>query len=178
MEDRAPRISNLVVSLMVAAFTAQVAPAEAQQCSDVLSTIIAEAVRPLLEKAPLCRGLRQEVNVGFGKIRLAIDKTSEVRLRSFQYCPGERDSRLKANVFVRCESSSDSVVHLSASATFQLDMTVDNQTCTITAFKIEPESRDEIVREIVRFLTANFDLTNKVRTEAARHISVVCRPNG
>ena len=173
-----PRTAKLVISLVAAAFAAQVAPAKAQQCSNVLSTVIAEVVRPLLERAPLCRGLRQEVNVGFAKIPLAVDKTSEVRLRSFQYCPGERDSRLIASVFVRCESSPGAAVHLSPSATFQLDMTVDNRTCVITAFKIEPETRNEVVREIVRFLTANLDLTNKVRAEAARHISVVCRPNG
>jgi len=144
----------------------------------VLSTLVADVVRPLLEQEPLCSGLRRQLNVGFAKIPVAVDKTAEVRLRSLQYCPAERDSRLTANISLRCETPPKAVLHLSLSATFHLDMTVDNRTCAITAFRIEAETRDKIVREIVRLLVAKIDLTNKIRAEVARNISVICQASG
>jgi hypothetical protein len=143
----------------------------AHACSDVLSTVLADAVRPLIEKAPLCSGLRQDFDIGFGKMRLGIEKTSEVRLRSFQYCPGDVDSKLAATIHVRCETPPGEIVRFSVGETFDTQVTVDNKTCAITAFKIEPRN------EIARIVAANFGFSEKVRGEIARHISVVCHPN-
>jgi len=145
-----------------------------QECSNVLSTVIAEAIRPLLEQAPLCSGLRTQIDLGFRKVPVGIDKTSEVSLRSLQYCPGDHSSRLSGRAFVRCETSQG--IHTSLSATVMLDMTLDNQSCAITAFDFDVESSNDLVKELLKLLRANQALKNKVQAEIARHLSVVCQP--
>jgi hypothetical protein len=164
------RTTRLLLLLPLAFWLMNVRTAHA--CSDVLSTVLADALRPLVEKAPLCSGLRQDFDVGFGfgKMRLGIDKTSEVRLRSFQYCPGDVDSKLAATIYVRCETPPGEMVRFSVGETFDADVTLDNKTCAITAFKIEPRN------EIARIVATNLGFSEKVRAEIKRHISVICHP--
>jgi hypothetical protein len=79
--------------------------AAAQPCSDALSTLVAAALRPMLDQQQVCGGLRHEVKGPFNvRLTVAADKTDKVELRSLRYCPTDEESRLEATVYVKCRN--------------------------------------------------------------------------
>jgi hypothetical protein len=141
-------------------------------CSDLLSSILAEALRPTVEKTSVCSGLKKKVDLGFTHVTVGIDKTAVVRLQSLQYCPSDTRSQMSASIYVKCETSPDVAIHISLDETFDLGLTVDNHTCAILSFDVAPRGA------IGQLIAANTDFSSQVRAEVARHITSICQPGG
>jgi hypothetical protein len=142
----------------------------AAACSDVQSTLIAAALRPVLQRAEVCAGLTHQVNTGlFGTVTLGVDKTDTVEMRNLQYCPTEPASSLEASVFVRCKTSDAAVVRFSLEETFDVHMRVDNTTCNILDMNVVPHG------DIGRLVSALTGFSEQIKQAAAQHIRSLCR---
>lgn len=99
-----------------------------------------------------------------------MDDTAEVKLKSLRYCPSSAHSDLAASIYVKCQTSSAAAIHLSVDETFDIDMVLDNQTCAIIDFKIEPHG------DMGKLVAANTDFPDRIRAAAARSIESICQP--
>lgn len=155
---------TFLVSLMIAGSAA--GPANA--CSDALSSLVAVALKPVLENADVCRELKQKVSTPLGPVTIGVDKTERVELRKLQYCPGPAESTLDGTVFVQCKTSDAATIKGSASETFDIAMRIQNSTCEILDLKVTPRG------EIGRLFAGAAGLNGQLKKEAARHIRKLC----
>lgn len=159
------KFTNVVLGLVIACC----APASAHTCSDALSTLVATALKPALERTDLCKDLKQSVNVGIAKVVIGVDKTDKIELRSLQYCPAATDSSLEASVLVRCRTSDAAVVHTSVEETFDVRLLVDNSTCEVREISIVPHG------DIGRLIASIVGFSDQLKRAAAEQIRVFCQ---
>jgi hypothetical protein len=163
--NRAATIATWVIVSLVS--WAAVPPAHA--CSDALSTLVAAALRPALEKEPLCRDLKKKVATPIGSVTLGVDHTEKVELRSLQYCASEASSSLEASVYVKCKTSDAAVVKFSIDETFDVKLTVLNDSCELTDFKVMPRG------EIGQLVVALAGLSDRMKQAVAQQIRTLCK---
>jgi hypothetical protein len=141
----------------------------ANACSDVLSTIVATALRPVIESTNVCRDLKQRVSTPLGAVTVGVDKTEKVELRALQYCPSPLDSILQASIFVRCSTSDAALIRLSIDETFELHLQVRNSNCEVLDMSVIPRG------EIGRLIVGLTGFSDQIKQAAAQHIQVLCR---
>ncbi len=146
-------------------------PALAQDefdCANPLNTVIATALRPIIEKAKLCKGLKQKVDAGLFKVKIKIDQTKSVKVEKINYCTSQTHRKIEATVAVECESDDGEEVHIELAESFDVAVEIDNKTCAVTDFKIEPEG------DIGKLIAKNTDFEGKVRKAVERQVAKAC----
>ena len=68
------------------------------ECGGPESATIAEVVKPLIEKAKLCKGLKQKVDAGLFKVKIKIDQTRSVKVEKINYCTSPAHRKIEATV--------------------------------------------------------------------------------
>jgi hypothetical protein len=137
-------------------------------CSAKENVEVAETLRPLIEEAKLCKGLKQKVDAGLFKVKLKIDRTKSVKVERINYCTSEASRKIEANVSVECETDEDEEVQIELAESFDVAVVVSNKTCAVTDFRIEPEG------DIGKLIAKNIDFAGKVRKAVEREIAKVC----
>ncbi|HTN98876.1 MAG TPA: hypothetical protein VL101_18005, partial [Nordella sp.] len=107
-------------------------------CGGPESDTVAEVVKPLIEKAKLCKGLKQKVDAGLFKVKIKIDQTKTVRVEKLDYCTSETSRKIEATVYVACETDADEKVQISVDESFDVMVEIANKDCAVTGFKVEP----------------------------------------
>lgn len=138
------------------------------ECGGPESATVAEVVKPLIEKAKLCKGLKQKVDAGLFKVKIKIDQTREVRVEKLDYCTSETSRKLEATVYVACETDEDEEVQISVDESFDVTVEIANKNCTVTDFKVEPHG------DIGKLIAKNSDFEDKVRKAVERQIAKAC----
>jgi hypothetical protein len=138
------------------------------ECGGPESATVAEVVKPLIEKAKLCKGLKQKVDAGLFKVKIKIDQTREVRVEKLDYCTSESSRKLEATVYVACETDEDEEVQISVDESFDVMVEIANKNCTVTEFKVEPHG------DIGKLIAKNSDFEDKVRKAVERQIAKAC----
>jgi hypothetical protein len=142
----------------------------AKACSDVLSTLVAAALRPVLESADLCRALKHTARLPFGRsVTVGVDHTDKVELRSLEYCPSDTDSTLQASVFVRCKTSDAAVIKFSVQEVFDIRLRVQNSNCEVLDLHVTPRG------EIGRLVANVAGLPDRIKAAAAKDIQKLCK---
>jgi hypothetical protein len=144
---------------------------ETFNCDNPANQAIASVLKPVIEKAKLCKGLRQKVDVGLFKVKIRADQTKLVRVESLAFCTSDKSRRIEATIHVECESPEDAEVGISLAETFEVAMTVDNKSCKITDFEVEPDG------EIGELIAENTDFEDKVRKAAQKQVTKFCESN-
>lgn len=168
-----PSISAFAASLALAGLlvTGSARAEEVFDCENAANQMIAATLKPIIEKAKLCKGLKKKVNTGFFKVKLKVNQTKEVRVESLAFCTSKTSRKIEATIHVECESPEDAEIQISLAETFEVAMTVDNKSCKITDFEVEPDGRiGELVAE-------NTDFEDKVREAAQKQVTKLCDSN-
>lgn len=166
------KASSIALTLAATALplAGHAAAAETFDCKNPENQAVVATLKPLVEKAKLCKGLRKKVDTGFFKVRIKVDQTALVRVDHLAFCTSPTSSRIEATVHVECESPEGADVDITLAETFDVMMTVDNGSCKITAFEVEPDGRiGELVAE-------NTDFEDKVRKAAQTQVNKLCDP--
>lgn len=137
-------------------------------CANADNVEVAETLKPLIEKAKLCKGLKEKVDAGLFKIKIKVDQTKSVRVENIRYCTSEASRRIEANISVECETDEDEEVQIRLSESFDVAIEINNKTCAVTDFTIEPEG------DIGRLIAKNTDFEDKVRKAVERQIAKAC----
>ena len=137
-------------------------------CSAAENVEVADTLKPLIEKAKLCKGLKQKVDAGLFKVKIKIDRTKSVKVEKINYCTSDASRRIEATVAVECETDDDEEVQIELAESFDVAVEVDNKTCAVTQFSIEPEGA------IGKLIAKNTDFEDKVRKAVERQIAKVC----
>ncbi len=138
------------------------------ECGGSEGATVAEVVKPLIEKAKLCKGLKQKVDAGLFKVKVKIDQTREVRVEKLDYCTSESSRKLEATVYVACETDKDEEVQISVDESFDVMVEIANKNCAVTGFKVEPHG------DIGKLIAKNSDFEDKVRKAVERQIAKAC----
>ncbi|MFZ5671818.1 MAG: hypothetical protein ACOZAM_02515 [Pseudomonadota bacterium] len=138
------------------------------ECGGPESATVAEVVKPLIEKAKLCKGLKQKVDAGLFKVKIKIDQTREVRVEKLDYCTSDTSRKLAATVYVACETDEDEEVQISVDESFDVMVEIANKDCAVTDFKVEPHG------DIGKLIARNTDFKDKVRKAVERQIGKAC----
>lgn len=143
---------------------------ETFDCKNPANQAVVATLKPIIEKAKLCKGLRKKVNTGFFKVKIKVDQTAQVHVESLAFCTSPTSSKIEATIHVECESPEDADVDISIAETFEVAMTVDNKSCQIKDFSVEPDGKiGELVAE-------NTDFEDKVRKAAQKQVNKLCDP--
>ena len=164
-------LSIIFISTSLAALGMVVSPSSAEDkfdCSGPENVEVADTLKPLIEKAKLCKGLKQKVDAGLFKVKVKIDQTKSVKVEKINYCTSQASRRIEATVAVECETDEDEEVHIEVSENFDVAVEVDNKTCAVTHFNIEAEGR------IGKLIAKNTDFEDKVRKAVERQIAKAC----
>jgi hypothetical protein len=161
-------LAGLLFTAMLFATSARAQ--EVFDCKNPENQAVVATLKPTIEKAKLCKGLRKKVDTGFFKVKISIDQTKEVRVEELAFCTSPTSSRIEATIHVECESPEDADVDISIGETFEVMMTVDNKTCQIKDFEVEPDG------EIGEFVAENTDFEDKVRKGAQKQVNKLCDP--
>ena len=147
-------------------------------CSDMLNTLIYNAVRPVIESSQLCSELKKDfpiyINIPFvgerllKRVTVGIDKTDQVKLSQFQYCVNGTTSTLKANIFVRCKTSDEAVIRTHIQEDFVMEATIDNATCKITEFHSSPRG------DIGILIARNTGFLGEARKAMQDNLNILC----
>jgi hypothetical protein len=162
-----PATGLLITALL---FATSARAQEVFDCKNPESQAVVATLKPIIEKAKLCKGLRKKVNTGFFKVKIRIDQTKEVRVEELAFCTSPTSSKIEATIHVECESPEDADVDIAIGETFEVAMTVDNKSCQIKDFEIEPDG------EIGEFVAENTDFEDKVRKAAQKQVNKLCDP--
>jgi hypothetical protein len=164
---KSPTIALCAIGLGVSAM-AQAWAEEKFDCRSPENVEIAETLKPVIEKAKLCKGLKEKVDAGLFKVKIKIDQTKSVKVEKINYCTSETSRRIEATVAVECESDADEEVHIELAESFDVAVEISNKTCAVTDFKIEPEG------DIGKVIAKNIDFEDKVRKAVERQIAKAC----
>jgi hypothetical protein len=137
-------------------------------CANPLNAVVAEALKPIIEKAKLCKGLKQKVDAGLFKVKIKVDQTKSVKVEKINYCTSQAHRKIEGTVAVECETDDDEEVHITLTESFDVAVEINNKTCAVTGFKIEPEG------DIGKLIAKNTDFEDKVRKAVEREIAKVC----
>lgn len=143
---------------------------EVFDCKNPENQAVVATLKPIIEKAKLCKGLRKKVDTGFFKVKITIDQTKEVRVEELAFCTSPASSKIEATIHVECESPEDADIDIALAETFFVAMTVDNKTCQIKDFEVEPDG------EIGELVAENTDFEDKVRKGAQKQVNKLCDP--
>lgn len=138
------------------------------ECGGPESATVAEVVKPLIEKAKLCKGLKQKVDAGLFKVKIKIDQTREVRVEKLDYCTSDTSRKLAATVYVACETDEDEEVQISLDESFDVTVEIANKNCAVTEFKVEPHG------DIGKLIAKNSDFEDKVRKAVEKQVAKAC----
>ncbi len=161
-------------SIMLAAslgFFAMFQPASAEEkfdCASPENIEVADILKPIIEKAKLCKGLKQKVDAGLFKVKIKIDQTKLVKVEKINYCTSPASRKIEATVAVECETDDGEEVHVKLAESFDVAVEVSNKTCAVTDFRIEPEG------DIGKLIAKNVDFKGKVRKAVEEQIAKVC----
>ncbi|MGE0239874.1 MAG: hypothetical protein AB7F09_06090 [Parvibaculaceae bacterium] len=162
---------SIALSIAGLGLLAMLQPARAEEkfdCTRAENVEVAETLKPLIEKARLCKGLKDKVDAGLFKIKIKIDRTKSVRVESINYCTSEASRRIEATVAVECETDDDEEVHIELAESFEVAVEVSNKTCAVTDFHVEPQG------DIGKLIARNTDFEDKVRKAVERQIAKAC----
>lgn len=137
-------------------------------CTNPVNVVIAGTLKPIIEKAKLCKGLKQKVDAGLFKVKIKIDQTKSVTVERLNYCTSATHRKIEATVAVECESDADEEVHVKLAESFDVAVEISNKTCAVTDFRIEPEG------DIGKLIAKNTDFEDKVRKAVERQIAKTC----
>ncbi len=137
-------------------------------CGGPESAAVSEVVKPLIEKAKLCKGLKRKVDAGLFKVRIKIDQTKAVRVEKLDYCTSQSSRRIAATVYVACQTDADEDVQISVDESFDVMVEVANKDCAVTRFKVEPHG------DIGKLIARNGDFEDKIRKAVERQIAKAC----
>jgi hypothetical protein len=163
--------SSITLCTALVGLVASLEPARAEEkfdCAAKENVEVAETLKPLIEEARLCKGLKQKVDAGLFKIKLKIDRTKSVKVESINYCTSEASRKIEANVSVECETDEDEEVQIQLAESFDVAVVISNKTCSVTDFRIEPEG------DIGKLIAKNTGFEDKVRKAVEREIAKVC----
>lgn len=128
----------------------------------------ADMLKPVIEKAKLCKGLKQKVDAGLFKVKIKIDQTKSVKVERINFCTSDASRKIEATIAVECETDDDEEVHMNLAESFDVAVVVSNKTCKVTDFHIEPEG------DIGKLIAKNTDFEDKVRKTVEKEIAKVC----
>lgn len=165
------KLPSIALCAIAPGLFAMVQPAWAEEkfdCSSTENVEVAETLKPIIEKAKLCKGLKEKVDAGLVKVKIKIDQTKSVKVEKINYCTSQASRKIEATVAVECESDDDEEVHIELAESFDVAVTVSNKTCAVTDFKIEPEGN------IGKLIAKNTDFEGKVRKAVETQIAKAC----
>ena len=165
------RCLALAVSASFLGLSGAFPPAWAQEkfdCTNRENLEIAETLKPLIEKAKLCKGLKKKVDTGLFKVKIKIDQTRSVRVEQINYCTSETSRKIEGTVAVECETDGDEEVQIKLAESFDVAIEISNKTCAVTGFRIEPEG------DIGKMIAKNVDFEEKVRKAVEKEIAKAC----
>lgn len=163
--------SSLALCAAALGFLVVPSGAEAEEkfdCAKPENVEVADMLKPIIEKAKLCKGLKQKVDAGLFKVKVKINNTKSVKVEKINFCTSEASRKIEATVAVECESDDDEEVHISLAESFDIAVVVSNKTCAVTDFRIEPEG------DIGKLIAQNTDFEDKVRKAVERQIAKAC----
>lgn len=144
-------------------------PVRAQECPQAQGSALASALQPVLDATNPCADLRQEVDLGFMTVTIALDTKERFVLQSLEYCLSDTTSQLRATIDLSCRTPPDAGFPASVSETFDIDATLANADCRITALDVRP-------RGTIGGLVADFaDLSERLRGAIQPHLTAVCQ---
>ena len=146
-------------------------PASAEDkfdCTNPVNLVIAQTLKPIIEKSKLCKGLKRKVDAGLFKVKIKIDQTRLVKVEKINYCTSQTHRKIEATVAVECESDDDEEVHIKVAESFEVAVQISNKTCTVTDFRIEPQG------DIGKLIAKNIDFKDKVRKSVEHEIAKAC----
>jgi hypothetical protein len=165
------RCLALAVSASLLGLSGAFQPTWAQEkfaCTNRENLEIAATLKPLIEKAKLCKGLKKKVDTGLFKVKIKIDQTRSVRVEQINYCTSETSRKIEGTVAVECETDADEEVQIKLAESFDVAIEISNKTCAVTGFKIEPEG------DIGKMIAKNVDFEEKVRKAVEKEIAKAC----
>lgn len=158
--------SALVLGLLTASLPAMAAGKF--ECGGPESATVAEVVKPLIEKAKLCKGLKRKVDAGLFKVKIKIDQTKAVRVEKLDYCTSETSRKIEATVYVACETDEDEKVQISVDESFDVMVEIANKDCAVSDFKVAPHG------DIGKLIAKNSDFEDKIRKAVERQVAKAC----
>ena len=137
-------------------------------CANPLNAAVAAVLKPIIEKAKLCKGLKRKVDAGLFKVKIKVDQTKSVKVEKINYCTSQAHRKIEGTVAVECESDDDEEVHIQLAETFDVAVEISNKTCAVTGFRIEPKG------DIGKLIAKNIDFEGKVRNAVEHEIAKAC----
>jgi len=163
--------TSIALSAVAIAFLAIHRPAFAEEkcdCANPLNTVIAATLKPIIEKSKLCNGLKHKVDAGLFKVKIKVDETKSVKVEKINYCTSPTHRKIEGTIAVECESGEDAEVHIDLAESFDVAVEINNKTCAVSNFKIEPKG------DIGKLIAKNSDFENKVRKAVEHEIAKAC----
>ena len=161
----------IAVSASLLGLSGAFLPASAEEkfdCTNAENVAVAQTLKPLIEGAKLCKGLRKKVDAGFFKVKIKIDQTRSVRVEDIRYCTSKASRKIEGTVAVECETDEDEEVQIKLAESFDVAIEISNETCAVTNFRIEPEG------DIGKVIAKNIDFEEKVRKAVEKEIAKAC----
>lgn len=165
------RCLALAVSASLLGLSGAFPPVWAQEkfdCTNHENIEIAATLKPLIEKAKLCKGLKKKVDTGLFKVKIKIDQTRSVHVEQINYCTSQTSRKIKGTVAVECATDEDEEVQIKLAESFDVAIEISNKTCAVTGFRIEPEG------DIGKMIAKNVDFEEKVRKAVEKEIAKAC----
>ena len=164
-----PTSIALCVAVIACLMTSRPASAEERfDCANPLNAVVAGVLKPIIEKAKLCQGLKQKVDAGLFKVKIKVDQTKSVKVEKINYCTSQMHRKIEGTVAVECESDDDEEVHINLAESFDVAVEIDSKTCVVTGFRIEPKG------DIGKLIAKNTDFESKVRKAVEHEIGKAC----
>jgi hypothetical protein len=162
---------SIAVSASLLGLSGSFLPAWAEEkfdCKSPENIEVAETIKPLIEQAKLCKGLKKKVDAGLFKVKVKIDQTRSVRVEEINYCTSETSRKIEGTVAVECETDEDEEVQIKLAESFDVAIEINNKTCAVTGFRSEPEG------DIGKLIAKNIDFEEKVRKAVEKEIAKAC----
>lgn len=163
--------TSIALCAVVIAYSMTFRSATAEEtfdCANPLNAEIAGVLKPIIEKIKLCKGLKQKVDAGLFKVKIKVDQTKSVKVEKINYCTSQAHRKIEGTVAVECESDDSEEVHINLAESFDVAVEIDNKTCAVTGFKIEPKG------DIGKLIAKNTDFESKVRKAVEHEIAKAC----
>ena len=112
--------------------------------------------------------LRDHPLKGGDGAKIKVDQTKSVKVEKINYCTSQAHRKIEGTVAVECESDDSEEVHINLAESFDVAVEIDNKTCAVTGFKIEPKG------DIGKLIAKNTDFESKVRKAVEHEIAKAC----
>ena len=165
------KLALIAISALALGLSGTLGPLGAEEkfdCKKSENVEIAETLKPLIEKAKLCKGLKKKVDTGLFKVKIKIDQTRSVRVEQINYCTSETSRKIEGTVAVECETDANEEVQIKLAESFDVAIEISSKTCAVTGFRIEPEG------DIGKMIAKNVDFEEKVRKAVEKEIAKAC----